>query len=256
VQPTIVVNAAAYTGVDRAEEEAELAALVNSTAPGVIAEELKNLGGLLIHYSTDYVFDGGGKRPWRESDETKPLNVYGSSKAAGERAIRDSGCRHVILRSSWVYGIHGHNFVKTILRLAQSKTELNIVADQTGAPTGAELIADITTQVISKATKSASLTGTFHLAAGGETSWHALALYIVSVGASAGWPMRIKEGQIKPVTTEAFGAKANRPRNSRLECRKIVQQFGVRLPHWRVGVARLVQEVADARAIEGGGSTL
>ena len=178
LKPDIIVNAAAYTAVDRAEEETELADAVNAAAPAIIAEEAALLGAWLVHYSTDYVFNGSGKAPWDETDSINPVNEYALSKAKGEQAVMTTGCRFLIFRVSWVYGIHGSNFIKTMLRLMLEREEITVVSDQIGAPTGAELLADVTAHALIKGVSQPELSGIYHLAPGGETSWHEYAVFI------------------------------------------------------------------------------
>jgi len=236
VQPELIINAAAYTAVDKAESEPDLAHAVNAIAPGVLAEEAEKLGAGLIHYSTDYVFDGSGKIPWREHDRTGPLSVYGKTKLAGEEAIRATGVGHLILRTSWVYGVHGHNFVKTMLRLSSEKPKLSIVDDQIGAPTSARVIAAATAQIAKQAAgRSAEFLrekgGVIHLACLGETNWHEFAGEIFRLAAAAGQPLAVSE--VRPIPTSEYPLPAPRPKNSRLNCRTVITRFGVRLPHWQ-----------------------
>jgi len=235
VSPEIVINAAAYTAVDRAESEPELCRLVNAVAPGVIAAEVALTGGWLIHYSTDYVFDGSGTRPWVETDATGPLSVYGQTKLDGELAIAEAGCRHVILRTSWVYAAEGRNFLHTMLRLGRERDQLKIVDDQIGAPTTAEAITDATLAVLehlraggdSAEASGAEASGVYHLTCGGETSWCGFAKAIFAAFAS-----KRKAPEVLPIPTEAYPTPAKRPRNSRLNCEKFVAQFGYRMPAW------------------------
>lgn len=244
VRPDVIVNAAAYTAVDRAESEPDLARLVNAEAPAVLAREAKASGARLVHYSTDYVFDGSGDRRWQESDRTGPINVYGETKLAGEDAIRESGCHHLIFRTSWVYAPRGANFIRTMLRLAAERDGLKVIDDQMGAPTGAELIADVTAHVLrtvhSVDNKSS---GFYHLAAAGETSWHGYASFVIEHARRAGWPIRIANEAIEAVPTEAFPTAAKRPHNSRLDCSRLERTFGLRMPDWQRGVERAVDEM-------------
>jgi dTDP-4-dehydrorhamnose reductase len=219
--PDFVVNAAAYTQVDNAESEPEQARIINSQAVAKIARETKNNNAWLVHYSTDYVFDGSGDKPWQEKDETRPINVYGQTKLEGEEAIRQSGCRHLILRTSWVYAARGQNFIHTMLRLAGEKESLKVINDQTGAPTGAELIADVTAHAIRYAEKEANLSGIYHLSASGETSWWDYARMVIDTAASAGVQLKVYPDDIVAVPTEEFPTAAARPRNSRLDNSKL-----------------------------------
>jgi len=237
LRPNVIVNAAAHTAVDRAESEPELAGTINATTPGAIAREAAAIGALLVHYSTDYVFDGSGDRPWSEEDPTGPLNVYGRTKLAGEEEIRQSGCRYWIFRTSWVYAARGKNFARTILRLAREREVLTVVSDQIGAPTGAELLADVTAQAIRTQVPS----GVFHLAAGGTTSWHGYAEFICDVARRAGIELRVRE--IQPVPGSSFPTPAPRPMNSRFNTAKLRDAFGLVLPDWRQGVERMLAEI-------------
>ena len=243
VKPDIIVNAAAYTAVDKAETESEKADLINAQAPTVLAEEAHKCGALLIHYSTDYVFDGSGSQPWLESDAPAPLNVYGASKRDGERGIQSSGARHLIFRTSWVHATHGANFIKTILRLAKERDQLTIINDQIGAPTSAALIADMTTQAISTAKRKKNLEGLYHLAATGETSWHGYAQFIVSGAKRAGIKLKTSPATILPISSDQFPTAAKRPLNSRLNTTKFEQSFGLVLPAWQQGAARTLDEI-------------
>jgi len=243
VEPDVIVNAAAYTAVDRAELEPALAERINAEAPGVLARLARGWGALLVHYSTDYVFDGSGERPWREGDEPAPLNVYGATKRRGERAIREAGCRYLIFRTSWVYAARGRNFIRTMVRLACERDALQVIDDQVGAPTGAELIADVTAQAVPSALRGTNLEGAYHLAAGGGTTWHGYARFVIDRARAAGWPVRVADEAIVPVATEAFPSAAARPHNSRLDCRALEENFGLSLPDWRHGVERALAEM-------------
>ncbi len=234
--PSLIVNAAAYTAVDKAEQEPELAQLVNGQAVRVLAEEAAARGAALIHYSTDYVFDGSGTRPWNESDPTGPLNAYGRSKLAGETAIREVGPAHLIVRTSWVYGRRGQNFVKTMLRLGGQRRELSVVDDQVGAPTSAAFISEATCRILDLADGRpvdwlAEHGGTVHLAGGGETSWHGLALAIFELARRSGHDLLVE--QVRPVPSGAYPTAAVRPRNSRLDQSRLAKQFGITPPDWR-----------------------
>lgn len=245
IAPEVIVNAAAYTAVDKAESEPELAWRVNAVAPGVLAEEAALLGAWLVHYSTDYVFDGSKDGPWVEQDATNPLSVYGRSKCEGEDRIRAAHPRHLILRTSWVFAPKGGNFAKTMLRLAKEREELKVVADQFGAPTGAELLADATALALHRIAAGPDgerFAGTYHLAAAGETSWHAYAEHVLAQARAHG--AQLKARQVLPIAASAFPAPARRPANSRLDSSKFCASFGLRMPDWRVHVNRLVAELA------------
>jgi dTDP-4-dehydrorhamnose reductase len=245
VAPDVIVNAAAYTAVDKAESETELARTINALAPGVLAEEALHAKSWLVHYSTDYVFDGGGDKPWLESDATAPLNVYGATKLEGEQLIRQSGCRHLILRTSWVYGARGGNFIRTMLKLAQERDSLNVIDDQIGAPTGADLLADVTAHAIRTALQRPEVSGLYHLVAGGEISWHGYARFVIDFAAHYGIDIKVAQDAIKPVPTSAFPTPAKRPHNSRMDTAKLQQTFGLYPPDWRTGVARMLSEVLE-----------
>jgi dTDP-4-dehydrorhamnose reductase len=245
--PDLIVNAAAYTAVDKAESEPDLAATVNSHAVRVLAEEAKNCGALLIHYSTDYVFDGSKPGSYTEDDAPNPLSVYGRTKLDGERAIHVTGCRHLIFRTSWVYAARGGNFVKTILRLAGERDELKIVADQVGAPTSAELIADVTALCVGYVThcpeRFADAWGVYNLVASGETSWHNCARFVVENAARLGLPLKLSCDSIRPIATSEYPLPARRPANSRLATDKLNRVFGIELPHWQIHLKRVVEEL-------------
>lgn len=245
ISPDIIVNAAAYTAVDQAETEPEQARMINALTPGVIAREAKNLGALFIHYSTDYVFDGGGEKPWLESDPTGPLNIYGKTKLEGEDLIRASSCRHIILRTSWVYAARGRNFAKTILKLAKEKDVLNIIDDQTGSPTGAELIADISSHAIAAAWQRHDINGLYHLTANGHTTWHGYACFVIEFARQAGLDIKVAPDRILPVPTCQFYTPAKRPTNSRLNTSKLQNTFGLHLPDWQTGVTRMLTETIE-----------
>ena len=245
VKPDIIVNAAAHTAVDKAESEPELVRTINGRAPGVLAQEAGKNNAWLIHYSTDYVFDGTGDRPWVETDRTNPLNIYGVTKLEGEQLIQQSGCNHLIFRTSWVYGARGGNFAKTMLKLAQERENLKVINDQIGAPTGADLLADITAHAIQKARQFPELSGLYHLVAGGETSWHGYARYVLDFARRAGVVLKVAPESIAPVPTSAFQTPAKRPHNSRMNTEKFRNTFDLNLPSWESGVERMLVEIVD-----------
>ena len=242
VAPDVIVNAAAYTAVDKAESDAETAHLVNAVAPGVLAEAANALGALLVHYSTDYVFDGNGSKPWVETDPTGPLSVYGKTKLEGERRIASQCARHLIFRTSWVYAARGSNFAKTMLRLAQGRDTLNVINDQYGAPTGADLIADVTVHAIAHVMRKPDDAGIYHLAASGETTWFDYAKYVVDQSIRSQTAPEIIVKTLNPVPASAFPTSAQRPYNSRLNTTKLQQTFGLHLATWQQGVARMFAE--------------
>lgn len=248
--PSIIVNAAAYTAVDKAESEPAQATAINETAVAALAEEAAALKALVVHYSTDYVFDGSGNSPWREDDATGPLNTYGKSKLAGEQALVNSGCEYLIFRTSWVYAARGSNFIKTILRLAAEREELTIIDDQWGAPTGAELIADISAHAIRATVADPARGGTYHLAAGGTTSWHGYAKVIVAAAREAGVELKTTLEKILPVTSSSFKTAAQRPLNSRLSTDKLQTAFGLQMPDWEFGVRRMLTEILESENLE------
>lgn len=243
VRPDVVVNAAAHTAVDKAEGEPDLAQSINADAPGVIAREAAASGALVVHYSTDYVFDGSGVAARDEEAPTAPLSVYGRTKLAGERAIIDSGCRHLILRTSWVYAARGGNFARTMLRLAAERERLDVIDDQVGAPTGAELLADVTAHAIRAALPRRDLDGVYHCVAGGETSWHGYARFVVEWARARGRTLKVSPESIRPIATSEYPTPARRPLNSRLATAKIERAFGIVLPSWQRGVERMLEEV-------------
>ena len=243
VAPQIIVNAAAHTAVDKAESEPELARAINAIAPAVLAREAAASGAWIVHYSTDYVFDGSGTRPWTEDSPTAPLSVYGRTKLEGEQAIRASGARHLIFRTSWVYAARGGNFAKTMLRLAKERDRLTVINDQIGAPTGADLLADLTAHALRTAQQQPAVAGTYHAVAAGETSWHGYAQHVIEWARAAGQPIKVGVDAIEPVPTSAFPTPAQRPGNSRMNAHKLQQTFGLTLPRWQTGVERMLTEV-------------
>ncbi len=243
VRPAVVVNAAAHTAVDKAESEPERARTINALAPGAIAEAAHACGAALVHYSTDYVFDGSGSRPWSEQDATAPLNAYGRSKLEGEQRIAAALPRHLVLRTSWVYGSRGGNFARTMLRLAREREQLKVVDDQVGAPTGADLLADATAHAVRALLADARKAGLYHVAAAGETSWHGYARFVLECAQRAGQSLKAGPAQVEAVPSEAFPTPARRPHNSRLDTAHFRRTFGLALPPWQAGVARLLQEI-------------
>lgn len=243
LQPDVIVNAAAYTAVDKAETEQAAARAVNCTAPSLLASEARRTGALLVHYSTDYVFDGSGDHPRTETDPTAPLNVYGQTKLDGENAIRESGARHLIFRTSWVYASRGGNFPRTMLRLALERERLAVIDDQWGAPTGADLIADVTAHALRHTLSTKASEGTYHLVAAGETSWWGYAKLVIDAARAAhpGRPWKVHS--IDPVPTSEYPTPARRPANSRLDTSRLQQTFDLTLPEWHTGVHRLLSEI-------------
>lgn len=240
LQPDIIVNAAAFTAVDKAESEQELAQLINAQAPKVLAEEALKMGAWLVHYSTDYVFNGAGSEPWCEQDITEPLNQYGQSKLAGEQAIQNSGCKHLIFRTSWVYGSQGNNFAKTMLRLAGERQTLSVINDQVGAPTSAALLADCTAHALRLAIHNPLLSGLYHLAASGQTTWYQYANLVIEHARMMGKDLQVTE--IKPIASQDYPTPAQRPYNSRLNTTKFCDSFNLVLPDWQHGVLRMLHE--------------
>jgi dTDP-4-dehydrorhamnose reductase len=242
LRPTIIVNAAAYTAVDKAESESDVARTVNALAPGAIAQAAADIGAPLIHYSTDYVFDGSGTRPWTEDDPTGPLSVYGRTKLEGEQLIAAAQPQHLILRTSWVYGSRGGNFAKTMLRLARERDRLTVIDDQFGAPTGADLLADVTAHAIRALLQDPSLAGTYHVAAAGETTWNRYARFVIQKALERGATLKLGPEQVEAVATLAYPTPARRPHNSRLDTSRFQSAFGLALPPWEQGVARMLEE--------------
>lgn len=245
IAPDVIVNAAAYTAVDKAESEPELARIINSAAPGVLAREAMRLNAWLIHYSTDYVFDGSSDIPWKESDKTNPISVYGRTKADGELAILEAGCKHLIFRTSWVYASRGANFVKTMLRLAAERDQLSVINDQIGAPTGADLLADVTAHCLQLARQRPEVSGIFHLASGGRTTWYDYACFAIEFARRAGKNIKVSLEMIRPIPTSAYPTPAARPKNSQLDTNKLQKTFNLTLPHWQTGVTRMLTEISE-----------
>lgn len=244
-EPDVIVNPAAYTAVDRAESEEGRAHAINARAPAILGEEAARLGALVVHYSTDYVFDGKADGYYRETDATGPQGIYGKTKLAGEEALAATGARHVIFRTSWVFGAHGANFAKTMLRLSGERETLGVVADQIGAPTSAALIADVSAHVIRKlgATKTADLDGVYHLVASGETNWHAYACHVIDYARAKGHAIKVAPDAIRAIATADYPTPAKRPANSRLDTRKLRDTFGLTLPDWKVGVDHVLEQI-------------
>ena len=238
MQPDVIVNAAAYTAVDQAESDSTNAYTINALAPTAIAQAATKIGAMLVHYSTDYVFDGQPGKPWIETDTPKPLSVYGTSKLAGEQGITASGCKHFIFRTSWVYAARGNNFAKTMLRLAQERETLSVINDQIGAPTGADLLADVTAHAL----RSPAPSGIYHLAAAGSTTWFGYAQHIFAAARAHGVTLKLDDAQLKAISTRDYKTAAQRPLNSLLNCDKINLGFNLILPHWAAGVDRMLAE--------------
>ena len=244
-RPDVIVNAVAHTAVDRAESEPELALAINATAPGELARAARETGSLLVHYSTDYVFDGMSSRSYREDEASNPQSVYGRTKHAGEEAIREAGCRHLIFRTSWVHAARGRNFVRTILRLARERETLDVVNDQYGAPTGAELIADVTALALRAVPDTLPAHGIYHLTASGRTSWCAFAAFIVREANLCGLPTRLAPDAIVPIPTSGYPVPAPRPANSVLDCTRLEAALGIIMPDWAHHARRTVREVVE-----------
>ncbi|MDT4797722.1 dTDP-4-dehydrorhamnose reductase [compost metagenome] len=246
-RPDVIINPAAYTAVDKAETETELAFAINGTAAGVLAEEAMALGSLLVHYSTDYVFDGSKDGAYVETDPVNPQSVYGKSKLAGEQAIAAAGCPALVLRTCWVAGAHGGNFAKTMLRLGRERDSLRVIADQFGAPTTASLIADVTAQIVARywlhRDRRTFASGVYHLAAAGETTWHAYATEVLRYAAAQGIELKVDPSRIEAIPATAYPLPAPRPANSRLDTGKLRQTFGIHLPDWQQGVHHLLDQI-------------
>jgi dTDP-4-dehydrorhamnose reductase len=249
-RPDLIVNPAAYTAVDKAESEPQLAQAVNAVAPGVLGEEADKLGAWVVHYSTDYVFDGMKSGLYTEDDATNPQSVYGRTKRDGENALQQSGARYLIFRTSWIVGAHGNNFAKTILRLAGERDRLTVVTDQHGAPTSAALLADVTAQVVRQKQREGEDSfpfGLYHLAAGGETNWCDYARFVVSEARAAGKPLKLSPDAIRAISSSEYPTTAKRPANSRLDTGKFRRTFGLELPDWRIGVRHILQQILADR---------
>ncbi|MFB4393754.1 MULTISPECIES: dTDP-4-dehydrorhamnose reductase [unclassified Pseudomonas] len=246
VKPDVIVNAAAFTAVDKAESEPEQAYLINAKAVEVLAREAARQNALLVHYSTDYVFSGDGQQPWQEQDSVAPVNIYGASKLAGEQAIQASACRHLILRTSWVYASRGSNFARTMLRLARTRDSLGVIDDQFGAPTGADLIADVTAHLIRATSLEPARDGLYHLAASGETTWCRYARFVIEQAGKQGQVLKASAATVNAIDTSAYPTPAKRPANSRLDTSKLQKAFGLTLPDWHQGVARMVMEITES----------
>ncbi|MGY1529168.1 dTDP-4-dehydrorhamnose reductase [Luteimonas sp. A649] len=241
IAPDVLVNAAAYTAVDRAEEERDASYRANAEAPAALAAACARRGALFVHYSTDYVFDGSGTQPWREDDATAPLGVYGASKLAGEQAVRDSGARHMVFRTAWVYGAHGHNFMRTMLRLGADRDELRVVADQVGTPTPARVIARATAHALRTKPEASGL---WHLTAAGSTSWHGFAEAIFTGAHARGLLQRVP--RVLPITTADYPTPARRPAYSCLDLTRMQAEFGLELPDWKDALSGVLDEVSAA----------
>ncbi|CAE6824836.1 dTDP-4-dehydrorhamnose reductase [Paraburkholderia domus] len=253
VKPRVVINAGGYTAVDAAETNAGEANAINAIAPGLLATEAKALGGLLVHYSTDYVFDGTGDEAYLEDDLTSPLSVYGRSKLDGEHAVREADAAHWIFRTSWVFGLHGANFLKSIVRAARTRDSLSVVADQIGAPTPASLLAEVTALAVHRYLDDAQPMsyGVYHVAAAGETSWHAYARHVVEMLVRAGVALSVSPERVMPITAADYGSAAARPANSRLDTSKLRAALNLTLPDWREGVDRVLAELVEGQRLLG-----
>lgn len=249
IRPAVLINPAAWTAVDRAETEAKAAAAVNSDAPAVLAEECRRLDALLVHYSTDFVFDGSGLMPWSEDDPTGPLNVYGATKLAGETAVIQSGARHLVLRTSWVYSLRGSNFLRTIVRLAQRNDTLRVIDDQYGAPTSAAAVADLTAHMVSRhfaSERLRALEGVYHTSCAGRTSWHGFAVAILERlfrRPAHREALRLERmPEILPIPASEYPLPARRPANSQLALDKLQEHWGLTMPHWQVALDHVLRD--------------
>ena len=243
IAPHIIINAAAYTNVDKAEEEPNLASTINTEAPSILAGEAKKLNAWLVHYSTDYVFDGNNNSHKKESDPTSPLNVYGRTKRDGEELIATSGCQHLIFRTSWIYGTYGNNFIQTMLRLGKERDSLKVVNDQIGTPTGAELLTDVTAHTVRTALQHPEVSGLYHLTADGHTSWHAYARLIFEQAQESGFELKIQPDHLIAIPSDEFPSPAKRPHNSCLDTQKLQETFNINLPSWEIPVRRALKEI-------------
>lgn len=248
VRPDVIVNAAAYTAVDKAESEQQAARMINALAPAVMAQVASELNAWFVHYSTDYVFDGSGEHPWREDDATGPLSVYGQTKLEGEQAVQRSGSKHLIFRTSWVYGTRGGNFAKTMLRLGRERDKLTVIDDQIGAPTGADLIANVTAHAIRTAQARPEVSGLYHLVANGQVTWHGYAKMVLETARKAGIGIKVKAENILPIPTSSYPTPAKRPANSRLATVKLTDTFDLNMPAWQIGVERMLAEVLEKQS--------
>lgn len=242
-KPDVIINAAAYTAVDKAESEPALAELINTKAPQLLAQEALKINALLVHYSTDYVFDGDGSAFWTENETPAPINEYGKSKLAGEQAIQASGCQYLVFRTSWVYGSKGNNFAKTMLRLASERQTLSVISDQFGAPTSAALLADCTAHAIYQTIRNPQLIGLYHLAASGITTWYDYASLVIENAKARDQALAV--AKINPIATANYPTPAKRPHNSRLDTTKFCDSFELVLPEWQYGVIRMLDEIND-----------
>lgn len=247
IRPDVIINAAAHTAVDQIEKETDLAYQINTYAPEVLALEAKRIGAWLVHYSTDYVFDGSGNQAWLETDKTNPLSTYAKTKLAAEELIVASGCRYLIFRTSWVYAARGKNFAKTMLQLATERDSLSVIDDQIGAPTGAELVADVTAHTLRTAMQK-NVTGIYHLTASGEVSWCDYARFVLDYAQQKGIPLKLAPSDIKAVSSSEYPTPAQRPLNSRLNTTKLQQTFNIYLPPWQNGVTHMLDEYFERKS--------
>lgn len=247
IQPDVIINAAAHTAVDQIEKESDLAYQINTYAPEVLALEAKKIGAWLVHFSTDYVFDGSGTQAWLESDKTNPLSTYAKTKLAAEEKIVASGCKYLIFRTSWVYAARGKNFAKTMLQLAKERDSLSVIHDQIGAPTGAELVADVTAHALRTAMQN-NVTGIYHLTASGEVSWYEYAKFVLYYAQQKGTPLKLSPSDIKAVSSSEYPTPAQRPLNSRLNTTKLQQTFNIYLPPWQNGVTHMLDEYFERKS--------